>query len=307
MRSDLPAIPLALAVALAACSDASYVPPIVNQPRDAGVANDAQTNADGSTSADGGPTLTGLCNPKAVWIKPRAVGFAGKEGFGAITADETTVAWMEAGSVHWADRKTAGDVWGPQATLTVTAASARIALAASGLRIVFVVDGGKTFGEISRATKTDAFAGAPDTAMFDSIKFALAEAPADAKVDDPVLARDDLHLLFTFSRTNAPSTMRLGSRADDATKWSFGQPFGQAELVPVGTKYRRPTGISADRLTLFYWDEVDAQARAAFRLDETSDFATFIALGQKPAAQVNGACTQIYYDAGNQFEYASRQ
>ncbi|HEX7601373.1 MAG TPA: hypothetical protein VF316_07210, partial [Polyangiaceae bacterium] len=176
-----------------------------------------------------------------------------------------------------------------------------------GLRVIVVVASGKNMGELTRASKTDAFVGPPDSTLFQPIAFAISEAPPASTVDDPVLAEDEAHLLFTLNLPNATSTMRESSLGDGGTTWPLGSALSQAELAPQAGALRRPTGISSDRLTLFYWDEVDTAEHAAFRASDAVDFSIFVGLGAKPGAQVDGTCMRIYYGIPADFEYATRQ
>jgi hypothetical protein len=297
------------------CSD-----PVASDPpkTDAGkpdvvVIDDAAADApvitpDAGDAGDGAVAPTWQCSPTTTWINPKAVGVSGTSVFGAITADETTVAWITNKTLHWADRKTTSDPWGSEATVSMQSlATTRLAISASGLRVIVVVASGKNLGEVTRASKADAFVGPPDSTLYQPIAFALSEAPVGSRVDDPVLAQDEAHLYFTLDFPNASSSIRESSLGDGGTTWALGTALAQPELAPQTGSLRRPTGISSDRLTLFYWDEVDNAEHAAFRTSDADDFSVFVGLGAKPGAQVDGTCTRIYYGVPAGFEYATRQ
>lgn len=301
---------LAASAFAVACSDSGYSPPLVNEvpvvTADAG--SDAPTPSDAAPAKEAAAPFPGICSPTTSWIKPKSVGLSPNGRFGAVTPDETTIAWMEGDWLHWADRKTAGDKWGPEDKVFVKASSSsRIAVAPSGLRVVLVVANGRNFGEVTRATKDDAFGDTIDSSKFQSFAFALGEAPPQAELDDPVLAKDDDHFYFTFSTPNAGSTLRQSVRSESGNPWSFGQPISQTDLAPKNGKLRRPTGISSDRLTLFYWDEPTSTERAAFRTAESEDFSLFANLGDRPTAQVDTTCTHLYYESSGDFVYGTRQ
>ena len=133
------------------------------------------------------------------------------------------------------------------------------------------------------------------------------QAGASAVVDDPVLSKDDKHLYFSFFRDGATTTLRASVRNDVKDNWTFGSPISQPELDPTQTgKLRHPTGISADLLTLFYWDEADGAEHAAFRTAEGNAFTIFVGMGQAAAGQVDATCKRLYYQAGTSFEWSSR-
>ncbi len=316
MRSDRLALAslvalVALPLLAAACSDGSYTPPLVSLPPAPDGGSDAKPDV-GSTDAavkETGAPFPGICSPTASWIKPKSAGVAPSNAFlGAITPDETTIAWMEGTSLKWADRKTAGDPWGTTQTVKLqTSAGAHIALSPNGLRVILVVASGRNFGQVSRTAKSEDFATDVDSTPFSSFAFAMGEAPPDAVLDDPVLAKDDLHFFFTLDVPNATATLRQSTRVESTTPWPFGQPIPQTELARANGKLRRPTAISTDRLTLFYWDEQSSEERAAFRLTESDDFSIFVGLGQRPDGKVDSACTHLYYSATDDFVWVTRQ
>jgi hypothetical protein len=310
MRSDHLALVAALSALAVACSDASYTPPLVNAPPDAGDAAtvDATPPKDAAAQETSAP-FPGICNPTAPWIKPKSAGVSPSNAFlGAITPDELTIAWMEGTSLVWSDRKTAGDAWGPAQRVKIgAAASAHIALSANGLKVILVVASGRNFGQVTRKDKGEDFSTTVDSTPFTSFAFAMGEAPPAATLDDPLLAKDDLHFYFTLDVPNANATLRQSARAEATSPWTFGQPITQPELAPTNGKLRHPTGISTDRLTLFYWDEALAEERAAFRLGEDADFSIFVGLGARPDGKVDSACTHLYYTANDDFAYVTRQ
>ena len=84
----------------------------------------------------------------------------------------------------------------------------------------------------------------------------------------------------------------------DAVQHSWGLP----SLVPnpelqstKDGKRRRPTGISSDGRTLFYFDEVTSLERAAWRDGPTSAFGLFKDIGAFAEAVPNLRCDTLYY------------
>jgi hypothetical protein len=72
----------------------------------------------------------------------------------------------------------------------------------------------------------------------------------------------------------------------------------QDELRGNGNLRRRPTGLSSDSLTLFWWDEIDQKEKAGWRGTNTSfdlKFGSIVDLGDKKDAQPSSTCTKLYY------------
>ena len=63
------------------------------------------------------------------------------------------------------------------------------------------------------------------------------------------------------------------------------------DLVP------RPTGMSKDMRTLFFYDEAKKVERAAFRAGPGCAYTTVVDLGDRPGAQPNADCTALYFAA----------
>jgi len=75
---------------------------------------------------------------------------------------------------------------------------------------------------------------------------------------------DDLSLYFSRYGGDAPGTIYESTRNGPVT-WPIGAAVSGKVLQVVGTSRRRPTGVSFDRRTLFYWDEASGTERAAWR------------------------------------------
>jgi hypothetical protein len=56
-----------------------------------------------------------------------------------------------------------------------------------------------------------------------------------------------------------------------------------------------PHGISADGLTLFFFDGARGKARAAFRLSLAADFRWYEELANMAAPQPNATCDRLYF------------
>ncbi|HLK41184.1 MAG TPA: hypothetical protein VKU41_30745 [Polyangiaceae bacterium] len=90
-----------------------------------------------------------------------------------------------------------------------------------------------------------------------------------------------------------------------AMQWAAGVAVTVTELQSTdATHRRRPTGASADDLTLFFYDEVANVQRAAWRADVGAPFTHFEDVPGAPEAAPNAGCSALYYrgqgDAGTQ-------
>ena len=60
-------------------------------------------------------------------------------------------------------------------------------------------------------------------------------------------------------------------------------------------QYRRPSGISADDLALFYWDETTSSESIAYRATPGGDFNLFVNIGVMKNAVPTASCSRLYY------------
>ena len=90
--------------------------------------------------------------------------------------------------------------------------------------------------------------------------------------------------------------MVAATRTDDVP-WMLGSAVVGAPLQASCGLRRRPTGISSDQLTMFYWDELSGTERATFRAAVNAPFVGAIDLGARASAQPNESCTRLYYSA----------
>jgi hypothetical protein len=118
-----------------------------------------------------------------------------------------------------------------------------------------------------------------------------------ALVSEPVLSGDKSSFMFLVTRPGQASA--LYEATWDAMQHSWGLPAQvlNPELQSTNDgKRRRPTGISADGRTLFYFDEVTHLERAAWRDSPTAAFGLFKDVGSAFAEAVpNLRCDTLYY------------
>src|SRR6185503_4110370 len=81
-------------------------------------------------------------------------------------------------------------------------------------------------------------------------------------------------------------------------QWGFGQALLGSELLwAAGQARRAPTGVSSDRLTLFYRDDVTAETRAAWRERPDGEFDAYQTLDGLERVVPDGPCDRVYFSA----------
>jgi hypothetical protein len=241
--------------------------------------------------SDDGP----LCTVGGTWGAAIAVlttGAADSTIFGGVTPDELTVAWTSStGGVvtAWsADRASTGAAFGAPLAIGAglgTMAMDRVTLSGDGLRAGWVASGGATLSGATRASRTVAFT------VVDTEFDALGGGEAPPVLATPLLAGDDSELVYLVTSSSSDYVMHETS----GQPWKGGLSLDQAELARSGTSNRRPSGLSLDDLTLFYWDEVSASEKMAGRPVTSQPFNQFVDLGDRVNAAPAASCQRIYY------------
>lgn len=302
---------LSLAGSWVGCSDEP--PPLVpieagsDAPLDGPLPDGAIPDVDPDAPFDAGPSVCSEPMAFAAGSAVPTVSTPQADRLGAITADELTIAWMNAaGAVLYADRAASTDPFGPTKTFNGNFALDRVALSADGLTLIGVVTGRATFAQVTRSSRSATFTGLLDSAPF---KFLNQQnggnendggvVDAGGTVADPVLSADGRLFYFTLIASGVQTfaeSLRLGG-----TTFPSPRLLKETDLVPVGGKYRRPTGVSVDGRTLFFWDESTNTERAAFRESVTypgkTGYTKFVTLGAYPGAQPSQTCGRLYYEA----------
>lgn len=259
---------------------------------------------------DGGATDGGLpesvCLTTATWAPGVALSITATAPIllGGVTPDEKTIAWVTGpeGSavVHYADRTDLKVPFDTPSTLQAPPSGAaldRVALSPDGLRIGVVRADRHAFVEYTRGHRGDAFseAGSGTFALINATGASFSKATS---FGDPVIAADDQSLVYSIYGRGDKVTIQYSARLFSGDPWAVASSLGGAALEAQGTLRRRPTGISSDLRTLFFWDDVSATERAGFRSDWLADFTAFVDLGTLTGAIPNAACDALYYACG---------
>jgi hypothetical protein len=315
---------LALVALAGACSEESGPPPInpSSGPGGNGAGGNAGGGGDsaggggghatgghggaggGQAGAGGGPDL-----PMCAYFDWEATGkdpliaTAADDQLGSLSVDVLTIAWMTPnGDVHVAERGSPGSAFGAGATLPAAGGwygVGRVALSPDGLRIVVISSDGERFGELTRASTADLFAGTPDEGPFAAIN---ASVGGGESLADPIISSDDGRLYYSRHGGGVTSTIHWATHAQPDDPWALGGALSEAELQMTNGDRRIPTGIAPDGRSLFYWDESTSLLRMAIRASVAAPFTMFGDVGATFEHAVPSAdCATLYYtDAASQ-------
>jgi hypothetical protein len=291
--------------------------------------SDGMPNADATSDAAGdGSSDTGVpfdagpteCDPTATWGANQlvAASTAQSDSLGAVTADELTIAWMTAaGAVMYADRQSASSPFGAPQTLTGAIALDEVALSGDGLTLVVVLQDRSALAQTTRASRSSAFSSTLDTAPFAQLDPPPTEgdaATSQGAFADPVLSNDGQLLYYSQYGVSAYS-MHESYRPGASGVWPQGRSLIEKDFVAPNQSARmRPTGLSADDRTLFFWDESASTERVAFRDGvqmPNNTYKTFVDVGAHQYAVPTLSCARLYFSAsgsgGLDLFYADKQ
>jgi hypothetical protein len=274
---------------------------------DARDARDALDEAESlaSDAAETGP-LAPTCVLPAKLGAPTALASLSTDDtelFGAVTPDERTIVWVRVDDggeteLRIADRADAKVAFTPSPSITQPTggiAAGKVALSPDGLRVLYVSADGRTLREYARPTRGGDFSWQAQDEPFGAINRLVADAPGNA-VSDLVLGFDDRTLYFVLTEA-AGSSIRRATRASAGASWSAGVPLLEPELQAQAGGLVRPTGASADGLTLFVWSDVTSTAYAALRGGTGEPFEKLQPLGARRLLGVNADCSTLYFSA----------
>jgi hypothetical protein len=264
------------------------------------------TGADGP-SDNGGDVGTGrptpgpsVCNETASWVGATpvsGVSTGAGETLLSITSDELDLAFLRAGALYVAHRAQATGNFAPGVPITLPSgwsATQGAALSADGKRLILVSADQTLLGELTRATRDEAFSGAVDQSAYATVNQNAVET-GDIYAS-PTVSPDDLELFFNSAFQGGASTVVVSTRSAGQV-WSSPTRVS-SELDGQDTARCLPTGVSADERTLFYFNEMSMMQEARWRdePDLTSPLYDMVDLGARRGAQPNAACDHLYSD-----------
>ena len=290
-------IRLTALLALAACSEDRPAP-------SAPVLPDGGGQEGGPDAAGPDAAASAFCDPERSFGAPTRIGppTAELERFASISGNELSIAWVvpiddATATVMYADRTSASEAFGAPRTLIPAEgyfALDRVALDHEGLRLAVVRADRHGFGVAVRASGAEPF-GAPEPEEYSNLNPYQREVePRDSFVGDPVISADGLAFVYSEYGGDIQDTVRVSLRQFPEDAWTSTEAFSVPELAREGELRRRPTGISTDLKTLFFWDEIAGAQRAAWRPTPLEPFDHFVDLGAFEGAQPNATCRRLY-------------
>jgi hypothetical protein len=238
----------------------------------------------------------GVCAPDMTLGTAQAldVGVAGATLL-SMTPDELTLAFTTGSgaalALHVADRAStkvafaATDVTMPDGF----EAASGVALSSDGKRLILVMSDHSGFGELSRATRTDAFTGDPDLTAYAKIN--SLKPMSGHSVGWPVLSSDgqDLYFLSYFGQALANESA-LGKDG----VFDFGTTIDEFTLGGDEGSYKLLSGLSSDERAIFYYDQSTKHAAALFRSRPGAPFYDPLDLGARDGVAPNADCSRVY-------------
>ena len=250
--------------------------------------------------------LTTVCDPLAVWGPAMEVpaNAGSPPQFLSVTPDELTIA------------SASQTLMGTLFTVSERAATTEpftegqylplrgyVTLSPDGLRLIGLAEGQASYFEITRTLRDGVF-GEPVPGPFTAIN---ADAEANGLTfSGGALSADD-RTFFYLAFDDGPNTdpLRVSVRTG-SEPWPVGVPIVACEFKGYGgTLVRTPTGVSADALTLFFFDGARGLERAAFRPTVDDPFVFFTNLADRNLAQPNTACDRLYFGSALRYSEAT--
>lgn len=240
--------------------------------------------------------VPGVCAPelKLGSNETQDVGVAGVTLL-AMTADELSVAFTtgsgEGLALHVADRASNKAAF-EEAPVTLPAgfeAASGVSLSSDGRKLILVMSDHSGFGELSRATRGDAFLGDPDLTAFAKINGL--KPMSGHSVGWPVLSGDgqDLYFVSYFGGALVNQSKRGQSGVFD-----IGTEIDEYTLGGKEGEYKLLSGLSSDQRAIFFFDQATQHAMALFRSHDGAPFYDPLDLGARRGATPNQDCSRVY-------------
>jgi hypothetical protein len=299
LRSVLCLVPLAaLAVA---CSGGEGAPPPSSStstarppayPSGAPSASD-DAGVDASATPAPLPTDPPLC-AGAAWKGGARVrgGPADLGSLAGLTPLGRMVAWLDtSGRLLVADRADSSSEFGDAVPVDTASPSGRAALHPAGA-LLFATNASRSGLVVyTRLYRKDPWAG-PSTTGLSALSAQL--ATLGATIEDMTIGGTPGSLFLLLSVGGA-RTLYEATFDPSTGGWGRAVAHNEIAVASMSGAVRRPTGLSWDARTLFFYDEGASVTRAAFRGATTGTFDTVVDVGAFPGALPSQTCSVLYY------------
>ncbi len=280
---------------IGACGTAppsSSIPPVAD-------AGSKEVSPYGSTlSEDAG--LKGICaslSPQGTGYRLTTLDAPSLGRFDGVTPTLRAVAWTDTtGRVFTANRSDASSGFDAEqvSSAPIAEPNARVGISYKGTSIL--IASGATLVAYARAFTGSPWTG-PTEATLETVNAWLREAAG--AVSDPVFGSSGQTLFFLRSTSTGSYDLCEAAWDDGAGAWA--RPVVRSSMISADALHRkRPTGVSWDDLTLFFWDDGRGIERAAVRSSETHEFSGFRDVGNYPEAAPNQGCTLLFYQGSDE-------
>lgn len=258
--------------------------------------DDGSAGETGNPDEDDTPPPEPACPRGLTWgnAERLSISMAGDDILQSVTPDGLTLVWMNAGRLFVADRASTAEPFAEPAEVAEELGFESASVSADGLQLIGA--GALGFSETTRASRDAAFSAVSDYQAFVPLNSAVMGTPTDEVAIEPLLSADASFLVYSYvSASNAGERPTL-YETPWLGQWSFGTALPGEKLLWSDASQRRiATGLSSDRLTLFYWDEREEELRAAWRARVSGAFNAFEPQGTMRRAAPNGSCSVLYY------------
>ena len=272
-------------------------------------ANDAGKQGDSGGTSDGGPPIVIdagplACDPTVPWVSagrlPSLVTTT-LARFGGVSGDEKSVAWTASnGDVYVADRTSTAAEFTTASKVSVGATALavdRVGFSPTGKSFVAVASDRKSFLEFDRPSVGGAWT-LQSQDVFAAIAALLDETAGT--LAEPVLGADKLTFFFVGAIGTNPPTVYESRWNDVVQGWAAPAALTGADLHATGGANRkRPTGASADRRTLYFYDEGTHLERQAWRDSTDVPFSHFADLSGFDEAAPTPSCQTLYFQGND--------
>jgi hypothetical protein len=275
-------------------------------PKPDAAANTPDAGTDSAATVDAAPVLPTsapkpVCDPTRTFANPSKLSVSSNaiEAMPTIANDGLTVAWITPndGVVHYADRADLQSAFSASKTIADAglATGERVALSRDGHMLYGVRADRHAIVSFTRSSDGDDFVSS-GTATLDNVDGEIVNGES---VSDVVVSATGLALVYRRVGGSSPG-IRLATRVMPTDTWSTTVAFAaQTELTPIGQKARRPTGLSADKRALFFFDEVTEKQMVGFFDWDATTATTFADLGARTGTSPNADCTTLYYESSS--------